>query len=818
MKFELNSIDDFTIRDGNKLVCSATNGSLEISFLQNGILYVTCSFNSLNTPSALAYVNTVLKGQMQKSNKAPSLKVNELYAVAQLDDIVVNVQKNNGNIQVFHKGKSIFGGPLGTSDTVIPRTQIRAFKRDGDKSWFCRINDPLDDRTRFFGMGDKAGDPNHRGKRFRIFNRDSLGYDGSYSDPLYKSIAFYMKQNLDNGTIAGFYYPLGLINAVDFGKESPFYTYVEINDGPIAFYIIPGNDYGEVLSSYCSITGLPAFPPLFSFGFFGSSMNYVESDDAPQRILNYFKKTEEKDLPCEGMYVSSGYLKAQDGKRYALYWNTQKFPNYGTYLSNLHDRGYNLTMNIKPGFLTTHPWYNELKEKGYFLQDDKKNTLVEFYWGGNASFLDFANPEARNWWKDKLVEKYLSHGCTGIWNDNNECELEDFDTDAHRRKLIYPLLMCQASWDAFKEVSPDTRPWIYTRSACPGIQKYARSWTGDNTSTWETLRYNQYQIMSLGLSAMPYIGNDLGGFYGERPSEELLVRSCQSAVFQPRFVIHSWRADDKPTEPWTYPNAFSYIRDLVLEHYLFMPYLYNVAYEASQTGRPMCRMLALEYPQDKNIPTNIACYQSGSSILSLFAVDESQDEIVLPLPENTCWYDVQKKTVLHGGKEYTFDLPFGKARYLFKIPSVIAQSPSCKDLSNGHFKCLNFMLVPNALVSNVLDKGSGACNTSKESDTNTSSINITSISNVGVNNASDYEYTYFEDDGTQVLSLNKYCLVKIRLSQNSAYFEVVKGAFPLDGRTITASLPDGFVFENNKNVIEIPFNEGKAKLDFFFKK
>ena len=197
------------------------------------------------------------------------------------------------------------------------------------------------------------------------------------------------------------------LNAIDLGEESPFYSFVEIENGPIGFYIIPGDDYGQIMQSYCTVTGFPALPPLFSFGFFGSSMNYVESDDAMNRITHYFDQTEENKIPCEGMYVSSGYLKADDGKRYAFFWNKRKFPDYGTFLSRLHDRGYNLAMNIKPGFLTTHPWYEELKSKGYFLKDSNEKPIVEFYWGGQASFLDFSNPDAKEWWKSQIGRAHV---------------------------------------------------------------------------------------------------------------------------------------------------------------------------------------------------------------------------------------------------------------------------------------------------------------------------------------------------------------------------------------------------------------------------
>lgn len=779
MKYTLGRIEDFVFHNG-VLSCNSADGKLEITFLNGQMLYIRYDFKGLEIPESLEKANMILKGTPSVSESCPAIELKEDYAHVKTGEVEIYISRTDGNLDIRYKGERVFGGQLGTSDTVIPRTQTRAFKAAGDTSWFARINNPLDDDDRIFGVGDKSGRPDRKGKRVRFYNRDSLGYDGETSDPLYKAIPFYLTQNTRNNTITGLYYPESLINVMDFGEESPFYSYVEINNGPISFYVIPGDDYSSVIRKYCTITGFPAFPPLFSFGFFGSSMNYVESDNASERILTYFKQTEDHEIPCEGMYVSSGYLKAPDDKRYAFFWNTKKFPDYGNYLSKLHDRGYNLMMNIKPGFLTTHPWYEELKQKGFFLKGNDGQPLVEYFWGGDASFLDFSNPDAKNWWKDQLKDKYFSHGCTGIWNDNNECELEDPDTDAYRTKLLYPMLMSQAAFEAANEFEPGKRHWNYSRSLCPGSQKYARSWTGDNTSTWKTLRFNQYQILSLGLCAFPYIGNDLGGFFGDVPTMELLVRSCQSAVFQPRFVIHSWRADDKPTEPWTYPTALPLIRNLVLEHYRFIPYIYNAAYQASQTGKPINRILALEYPDDKDIPSDYPFFQSGDSIISLFTVDQDQNEVNIHMPQGTEWYDPKTGGKYLGGQNITIRIELGEPRYLFKIPSIIPTSPECTNLMNGHFRNLDFFIVP----------GTG-----------------------------DYEYDYFEDDGNASLDSERYSIVNISIHAGKISIRTKKGSIPTEGRFFTATLAEGYVFSKNhlnsmklemgKDIIELEFRKEK---------
>lgn len=761
MRYSLSTIRSIVL-EGCSLQVRGKGGTLAIRFYSTSIVFFRYDFDGLEVPAVQEKAFGELKGFPETDGHLRLCltrgdAIAEVVAKDGVHTLSVKVEMEEGNLSVSYDGRLVSGGALGSLDTVIPRIQVRAFKNDGERHWFARCNFPATPGDRYFGLGDKGGKPDRNGRRFRVYNRDSLGFDAEESDPLYKSVPFFLKQNPARQVVAGYYFPETLVNAFDFGEESPFYTYVEVEGGPIAYYLFTGDTYKHILFSYCQVTGFPALPPLFSFGFFGSSMNYVEADDAMERILRYFETIERHHIPCEGMYLSSGYLKADDGSRYAFFWNKRKFPDCDRFLRQLAGRGYNLTMNIKPGILTTHPWYEELKRKGFFLKDKQGNPLVEFYWGGQASFIDFSNPQAQRWWKEQLKTTYLVHGCTGIWNDNNECELEDPESDPYKVRALFPVHMAKAAAEAFDEFDPVHRHWIYSRSGYAGLQKYARTWTGDNTSTWKTLKFNQYQCLSLGLSGLPFYGNDLGGFYGERPSEELLLRSCQSGVFQPRFVIHSWRADDKPTEPWTYPNALPAIKACIEDHYRFMPYTYSAAWQAATAGIPIDRALCLEYPEDPDVPTDSMAVQYGDGILKLLVVEQGSDEVRAYLPKGTRWYDPVEQALLAGGRYHTFRVPlYGSARYLLKEGSVVPTAPGTRSLQNGRFRHVDFWLQPGDV----------------------------SVS-----------YRYFEDDGSTKLERGAYTVLAVRLDAKRVTFTLEQGTLPIEGRRFTATLPEGFLFD-----------------------
>jgi alpha-glucosidase len=206
--------------------------------------------------------------------------------------------------------------------------------------------------------------------------------------------------------------------------------------------------------------------------------------------------------------------------------------------------------------------------------------------------------------------------------------------------------------------------------------------------------FSKVYTVGLGLSGIPFYGHDIGGFFGDHPDEKQFIRWCQSAVFQPRFVIHSWNEDGCPTELWTYRESIGVLKELVELHYEFMPYIYNVAIEASRRGKPMERPLALMFPRDFNIDPDSVHYMFGEDILVLSAVEENEDSVNCYLPEGCEWRENSTRKVYAGGQTVNFDFPYRGMRYLQRIGSIVTTAPGCRKLSSGFFPKLKMDIIP----------------------------------------------------------------------------------------------------------------------------
>lgn len=603
----------------------------------------------------------------------------------------LEIDCQDGIVSLKQDNLLLHGGPIGSSDTVLPRYPLRVHGK-APLHVHGTFNFPLDPDDRFFGLGDKCGDLDRRNRRFMMHNRDALGYRGSFADPLYKSIPFVIKWNPKKKTWLGIAVTAPDVTAADFGVESQYYYSFSLKNGPFRYLLFTSKNYHEIIEKYTRITGRPAFPPAFTFGFLGSSMDYSEPDDAEKRIQTYLNTIEKEGIPCEGLYLSSGYYKSETNYRHTFLWNKNKFPDPGSFIGGIRKKGYHLACNVKPGILVNHPQYEEYAAAGVFIPDIEGKPYTDFYWGANASFWNFADSGAEKVWRNELNKALFEMNVDGVWNDNNEFEIEDSSVPSYSCRSTFSLRMAAASYAEAKKRNPAVRPWIISRSGCIGIQRYARTWTGDNISTWESLRYNLLQGSSLGLSGIPFFGHDVGGFFGDSPDSEQFLRWCQAAVFQPRFVIHSWNSDSKPTELWSYPDIFTSLKHLVRQHYEFMPYTYSNAYRAHITGLPIQRPLVLEFPGD-NIPSDLPAYLYGDAILVLPAVAPEQTDIAVPLP-SCVWFDPDTGEYITGGKYRKFSLTDDRTRYLVRMGSIVARTESISNCDRGWSNNLIFDLFP----------------------------------------------------------------------------------------------------------------------------
>jgi alpha-glucosidase len=524
----------------------------------------------------------------------------------------------------------------------------------------------------YFGLGERAGDANRAGQRYRMCNLDPMGYSARTTDPLYKHVPFYITRKggaADAGLCFGLFYDTLSDCSFDMGREMDNYhgpyRYFVADHGDLDLYYIAGADPAAITRRYTWLTGRPIFPPRYALGYSGSTMSYTDAHNAQERMGEFLARCEEHDIPCDSFHLSSGYTSIGPG-RYVFHWNRDKFPEPGRFVQSYLARGVRLVPNIKPALLRDHPRFAEAEQAGLLVQDpDGRPTAVQF-WDGTGAYLDFTNPKTIAWWKQQVTEQLLKLGIPCTWNDNNEYEIwseqaqvNGFGTPRAAREVrpLQTLLMMQTSHAAQTEFAPEERPYLVSRSGAAGMQRYVQTWSGDNYTSWETLRYNIRMGLGLAMSGVSNTGHDIGGFSGPAPGPELLVRWVQYGIFLPRFSIHSWNDDGSVNEPWMYPEVTPQVRALIELRYRLMPYLYDLVWRYHRDFEPIIRPTYHDFPQDLRCLDENDDMLLGANLLVAAVAEPGQSERRVWLPGTGGWVDWRAGRYLQGGRHETLAAP-----------------------------------------------------------------------------------------------------------------------------------------------------------------
>lgn len=532
---------------------------------------------------------------------------------------------------------------------------------------------------RHFGLGDKAGPVDRTGRRFRVLQLDALGYDAEIGDPLYKHVP-YMAVRSGEGREAvtgGLFYDSLAPMTFDLGCERSnyhgIYRYVEAEERGLDLWLIAGPDLACVTRRFTMLTGRPALPPRWSFGFAFTTMHHADDANGQQVIQAFAERCRAEGIAISAIHFGSGYS-SRGKRRYVFTWNKDKFPDPKALFARLEALGFPTVANLKPVLIDDHVNYAELKRAGGFIKDAAGEPVLEQFWDGMGSFLDFTNAETARWWQERLRAQVLDVGFTAGWNDNNEYEIGREDAaatgfgrpfPATAARPLHALLMTRATYEATQARKPELRPFTITRAGPAGLQRYAETWTGDNYTSWHTLKWNLRNALSLALSGQSKVGHDIGGFTGPRPSPELLCRMVEMAALHPRAVMNSWKPDVAPdwqaaTTPWVHPEVLPQVKQALDLRTTFLPLIYTLAHQAHRAGSPIIRPLLHDFPNDPRAYEDHDAMMLGPDVLFAPVVAEGATTKTQYLPAGPAgWIEFRTGRIHPAGAETTVEAPLG---------------------------------------------------------------------------------------------------------------------------------------------------------------
>lgn len=553
----------------------------------------------------------------------------------------------------------------------------------------------MDQGDCFYGLGDKTGFMNKRGYEYVSWNTDDPNPHVDSYKSLYKSIPFFITRKQD--AVFGIFFDNTYRTYFDFGKESDDYYFFAADEGNLNYYFIGGDSMQDVVKGYTYLTGTAPLPQLWTLGYHQSRWGYRCEEDV-QRIAEQMKK---HGIPCEAIHLDIDYMRG-----YRVFTvDEKKFPDMKKLTKQLHEMGIHLVTIIDPGVKKEEGYsvYDEGMEKGYFATTPEGDTYENAVWPGAAVYPDFGRKEVRKWWGENH-RALLEQGVDGIWNDMNEPasfngELpEDVVFYAEERKAchseihnVYGHNMARATYAGLKEQT-GKRPFIITRACYSGSQKYTMAWTGDNQSLWAHLQMAIPQICNLGLSGMPYVGTDIGGF-GADTTKELLCRWIELGSLSP-FCRNHCSFGNREQEPWSFDEETTDIyRKYVKLRYALLPYLYDLFRQEEESGLPLMRPMVMQFEKDEETRNMNGQFMLGESLLAAPVVEQGATRKMVYLPEDE-WYDYWSGEKLEGGQYVIRKVALADCPLFVKAGGIIPHYPEMDHVSKEKDKELILRAYP----------------------------------------------------------------------------------------------------------------------------
>jgi len=650
---------------GNGIELNCTNAYLSIELITPEIVRVRLGVKrpGANSPYLADYSYAIRKDLpkekvsyvVKDKGQTVFLTTNSLEVVITKDPVLISFLDREG---------------FGLSNDFSPMGWKPASEGDSVK-----VTKSLSYDEHFYGLGEKTGPLDKRRKKYQMWNTGEYG-DDIRSDPLYQSHPFFI--GLKEKRAYGIFFDNTYRSHFDMGHTYEDRYIFSSEGGELDYYFISGPLIKDVVERYAYLTGYMQLPPIWALGHMISRWSYYPEKE----VMDIAIRARAEKIPLDVIWLDIHYM---DGYR-CFTWDKSRFPNLPGMISELHSLGFKVVSMIDPG-IKVDPNYFVFKEgieMDAFSKYGHGGLYIGKVWPGECVFPDFTRPEVQNWWGG-LYKELVEAGIDGFWNDMNEPDVfesptgtmddnsifYDFGLQSSHRKIhnVYGSTMAKATFDGISGLMENKRPFVLSRAGFSGLQKYAASWTGDNTSNFDHLRLQIPMLLNMGLSGTPFIGSDIGGFV-KSANAELLVRWYQASSLVPLMREHNCRGE-YDQEPWVHGDPYkSIIRKYINMRYRLLPYLYTYFYMASKSGSPIMRPLIYEYQQDSNTFTIDDEFLIGPDILVAPIIKEGSTGRLVYLPMGN-WYDYETKDILEGNQAIKYDAPLERLPMFIKEGAVI---------------------------------------------------------------------------------------------------------------------------------------------------
>ena len=447
--------------------------------------------------------------------------------------------------------------------------------------------------------------------------------------------------------------------------------------------------YGPALKDLvrrnAELVGLPPLPPPWLFGVWKTSVG------GQSEVIAEMQRLRDLKVPVSAVFAfdavdaeaNIGWADVTFAGRHA-----GPYADPRAFTDTLHKLGLKVLNYFTTDFHADRPNYQEPASHGFLVK--RPDGRVYLHPAFHVAWLDYSDPDAVLWWSASWRRALEVLGYDGGMLDLGElipadAVLADGSSglQSHNR---YPLLYAQSAWTAAAMSRPDGEYALLLRSAAAGAQRFqSAQWNGDAVMRWEGPDGLQSMVpaaLSFGLCGFAYWHAEVAGYVqadlDQDRERELWLRWLQLATWTSLLRDHLGDHQRSPIDVWLDQGTLDAFRRAARVHASLIPYLYSVAVEASRTGLPLMRYLALEVPEDPRAWQEEQSYFLGPSFLVAPVVEPGATTRTVYLPAGE-WVDYWRGTMYAGRQEVTVPAPLDGSG-----PPVFARAGALIPLAPEH--------------------------------------------------------------------------------------------------------------------------------------
>jgi alpha-D-xyloside xylohydrolase len=534
----------------------------------------------------------------------------------------------------------------------------------------------------------------------------------------------------------------------------------------IDYYFMYGGSADGVNGLMRQLTGNVPMFPLWTYGYWQSKERYKSAAETESIVDKY----RELQVPLDGIiqdwqYWGSNYL-----------WNamdflSEDFAKGKQMIDHVHQKHAHFMISIWASFGPQTIQYRELNEKGLLLPIETwPQSGLSHIWPPRMDYpsgvkvYDAFSPVARDiYWKH--LKKLFDYGTDAWWMDSTDPDFfnpkaSDYNQPVYggtwrSQRNAFPLETVRGVYQAQRKASDQKRVFIMTRSSFAGQQHYGSNmWSGDVASSWDMLRKQIPAGLSFSLTGNPNFNTDIGGFFcgsyntkgaysaSRNPQfQELYVRWMQYGLFCPVFRSHG---TDSPREIWQFGKkgepVYDAIEQMIRLRYRLIPYLYSIAWQATDGEGSYLRPLFSDFKADKWVWNMTDEFMFGNEILAAPIVNPQYTEEKITkedamsgwdkrdvggktentsidwtatktatkyLPKGCDWYDFWTNERHKGGQTITLQTTLNRVPMFLRAGSILPLAPEMQYVGEKSWDQLEVRLYPGADGSFTLYEDEG---------------------------------------------------------------------------------------------------------------